>query len=49
MSNQTILPQDPETFLLGWGPRDIKRRYDKVPELEMLLARVKDQMNEIGC
>lgn len=35
------------TFFLGWGLKDVKKRYDKVPELEKLLVGLDARMKEI--
>ena len=36
------------TFLLGWGMKDIKKRYDKVPELEKILVALTKELEEIN-
>lgn len=35
------------TFLIGWGLKDVKRRYDRVPELELILTRLEEQLKEV--
>ncbi len=34
-------------FFLGWGLRDVKKRYDKIPELETKIAVIEQEIKDL--
>ena len=34
-------------FFLGWGMKDVKKRYDKIPEIEMEMAVLKQEIKDL--
>ena len=34
-------------FFLGWGLKDVKKRYDRIPEIEMEMAILKQEIEDL--
>ena len=34
-------------FFLGWGMKDVKKRYDKIPEIETDVAVLKQEIKDL--